>query len=77
MSTMIKEKPDRLTYTVTEAAGLLGVCKNQLYYAIARGEFGDIVIRVGQRILISKAALERRLSGEYPKSLSNEKPRGR
>jgi excisionase family DNA binding protein len=55
---------ERLTLTVPEAAQLLGVARNSLYYAIQRGEYKDTVLKVGNRILISRAALLKKLQVE-------------
>ena len=55
---------ERLTLTVPEAAELLGVAKNSLYYAIQRGEYKDIILKVGNRILISRMALLKKLQAE-------------
>lgn len=52
---------ERLTVTVDEAAEKIGVSRVSLYNAINRGEFTQI-IRVGRRILIPKAALEKMLA---------------
>jgi len=46
---------DRLVYTVTEAAQLLGVSRASAYELVARGEIP--VIRLGRRILIPKTQL--------------------
>lgn len=51
----------RLTVTVDAAADALGVSRVSLYNAINRGEFKP-VIRIGRRILIPKAALEKLLA---------------
>lgn len=59
---MDKEKQ---TLTVDEAARCLGIGRNSAYGAIARGEIP--VIRVGKRLLVPKAALEKMLSGEHAK----------
>jgi len=59
-------KEDTLTLTVTECAKRLGIGRNSAYEAISRGEIP--VIRVGKRLLIPKAALEKMLSGNYSKS---------
>ena len=48
--------PERLVYRVEEAAELLGCGKSTVYDAIARDELPG-VLRLGRRILISKAAL--------------------
>ena len=50
----------KLTLTVDEAARILGVGRNSAYQAIARGELP--VIRVGKRLLVPKAALEKLLN---------------
>jgi excisionase family DNA binding protein len=50
------------TYRVEEAAQLLGVGRNQFYEALKRGDFP--CIRVGKRLLIPRAALDRLLDGE-------------
>ncbi len=54
--------PKRLVLTVGEAGELCRLSRNAMYSAIARGEIPSI--RVGRRLLIPKAALERLLSGE-------------
>ena len=58
----MSEVTEKLTLTVSEAAELLGVAKNSLYYSIKVGEFKD-VIRIGKRILIPRVALEKKLAG--------------
>lgn len=50
----------RLTVTVDEAAEKIGVSRVSLYNAIKRGEFP--VIRIGRRIVVPIAALERYLA---------------
>ena len=50
-----------LTYTVEEAAKLLGIGRNHAYEAAKRGQIP--AIRIGKRILISRAALDSMLSG--------------
>jgi excisionase family DNA binding protein len=50
---------DRLTYTVEEAAQLLGLSRNGAYIAAQRGELPTI--RIGKRLLVPKAALDRML----------------
>ena len=63
-------KEDSLTLTVTECAKCLGIGRNSAYEAVSRGEIP--VIRVGKRLLVPKAALDRLLSGdqEKPKQVS-------
>ncbi len=52
---------ERLTVTVDSAAKALGVSRVSLYNAINRGEFTQ-VIRIGKRILIPRAALDKLLA---------------
>lgn len=50
---------NRAVYTVMEAAALLGLGRNSTYERINRGEIPSI--RLGKRLLVPKAALERML----------------
>lgn len=50
---------DRLVYTVEEAAQLLGISRAFAYEAVQRGEIPSM--RIGRRILVPKAALQRML----------------
>jgi excisionase family DNA binding protein len=52
---------ERLTYSVREAAELLGLSKNSAYQACLKGEIPHL--KIGKRILIPKAQLERLLLG--------------
>lgn len=52
-------KPDRLTLTVEEAAGLLGVGRTLAFELARRGEIPTI--RLGRRLVVPRAALERLL----------------
>lgn len=52
---------ERATLSVVEAAKILGVGRNQAYEAVRRGEIP--AIRIGGRILVPRAALERLLHG--------------
>lgn len=58
---MRNEDASRQTYNVEEAARLLGIGRNQAYEAARRGDFPTI--RIGKRLLVSKAALDRMLNG--------------
>jgi excisionase family DNA binding protein len=49
----------RLTYTVPEAGRRLGVSRGVAYLAAARGEIPTI--RIGRRLLVPRAALDRLL----------------
>jgi excisionase family DNA binding protein len=51
----------RMTLTVVEAAERLGIGRNQAYQAIQRGEIPHI--KIGHRLLIPEAALERMMNG--------------
>ncbi len=56
------ERPSSPVLSVDDVAKLLGLGKNQVYKAISRGEID--VMRIGKRILILRAPLERKLRGE-------------
>jgi excisionase family DNA binding protein len=51
---------NRLVFTVEEAAQLLGISRSFAYEAVQRGEIPSM--RIGRRILVPKAALERFLA---------------
>ncbi|MEQ1954413.1 helix-turn-helix domain-containing protein [Mesorhizobium sp. CN2-181] len=53
---------NRLTVTVEEAAELLGIGRNAGYEGVRRGEIPSI--RIGKRLLVPRAALDRMLNGE-------------
>jgi excisionase family DNA binding protein len=53
---------DRKTYKIEEAARLLGIGRNQAYLAAKTGELP--IIKMGARLLVPKAALDRMLAGE-------------
>jgi excisionase family DNA binding protein len=48
---------ERLTLTVEEAATMLGISRAFAYEAVNRGEIPSI--RIGRRVLVPRAALER------------------
>ena len=50
---------DRLRYTVTEAAALLGISRTSAYECVRRGEIPSLAL--GRRVVISRVALERLL----------------
>ena len=52
---------EKLTYTVTEAAELLGIGRSAAYEAARSGQLPTI--RIGKRVLVPVAALERLLAG--------------
>ncbi len=51
----------RQTYTLEEVAKLLGVGRNQAYDAARRGQIP--VLKIGRRLLVPRAALDRMLNG--------------
>lgn len=53
---------ERATLTVEEAALVLGIGRSAAYQAVARGEIPSV--RVGRRILVPTASLDRLLLGE-------------
>lgn len=52
----------KATVTVIEAAKRLGIGRNQAYEAAHKGQIP--VIKIGKRLLVPLAALERMLNGE-------------
>ena len=52
---------ERKTRTIEEAAKALGIGRNQAYEAARKGELP--CIRIGRRLLVPLAALERLLAG--------------
>ncbi len=60
----IESGPERLTWTVEEAAATLGISRAFAYEAVRRGEIPSI--RIGRRVLVPRAALERLLDGGSP-----------
>ncbi len=55
-----EDAPRRLTLTVEEAAATLGISRAFAYESVARGDIPSI--RIGRRILVPKAALEKMLN---------------
>jgi len=58
---MNDEKTASLTVTVPEAGEMLGISRNAASDCAARGEIPTI--RLGKRLVVPRAALERLLSG--------------
>lgn len=56
---MVPNNNERLVYTVAEARQTLGISRGLMYEAIRTGTIPSV--RIGRRILIPKAALERLL----------------
>jgi excisionase family DNA binding protein len=57
-----------LAYTVEEVARLLGLSKNLAYEAVNLGQIPSV--RIGRRLVVPKAALEKLLSAASEKVLS-------
>lgn len=53
----------KLTLTVAEAGKMCGISRGAAYRAAERGELPGVVGRIGKRIIISRAVLERYLQG--------------
>jgi excisionase family DNA binding protein len=51
---------DKLTLTVEEAASALGIGRNSAYEAVRNGDVPSI--RIGKRLLVPRAALDRLLA---------------
>jgi excisionase family DNA binding protein len=51
-------------YSVDEVAALLGVNRLTVYSAIKRNEAPFPIVRIGRRIVVPKAAVDRMLGGE-------------
>lgn len=59
---MKQEQPEKLTYTVEEAGALLGIGRNSAYEGVKSGDIPSI--RIGNRILVPRTALEAKLAGK-------------
>ena len=62
MQNKLDKTDSRRTLDVPEVAKLLGIGRDTAYEAVASGEIPSI--RLGRRIVVPEAALERLLSGE-------------
>lgn len=58
----MSENTQAKTYKIEEAAKLLGLGRNQTYEAARRGDIP--CLKIGKRLLVPKAALDRLLGGE-------------
>ena len=65
---MMTIRSEKLVYTVEEARARLGLGRGAIYEAIKRGEIP--AVRIGRRILVPCAALERFLT-----KANNDSPR--
>lgn len=57
----MSDDQERKTYRIEEAAKLLGIGRNHCYEAAKRGDIPSI--KIGKRILVPRAALDRMLEG--------------
>jgi excisionase family DNA binding protein len=57
--------PERRVVTLNEAAAILRISRGSAYEAAKRGEIPTI--RIGRRLLVPTAALERMLGGNAPR----------
>jgi excisionase family DNA binding protein len=58
----MKSEKNSLTMSVPDAGKMLGICRNASYEAVKRGEIP--VIKIGKRLLVPTAALNRLLQGK-------------
>jgi excisionase family DNA binding protein len=73
---------ERRTYTVTEAATVLGISRTSAYERVRAGELP--ALRLGRRIVIARHALEELLGSPLPaqrlhgavRTAEHEEPRG-
>lgn len=63
---MATENRERLVLTVSEAAKQLGLSRGLMYEAVRTNQIPSI--RIGRRILIPRAALQRLLDASIPSS---------
>jgi excisionase family DNA binding protein len=61
----------RLTYTVTETARILGISRTTAYECVRRGEIPSLTL--GRRVVITHTALEQ-LLGALPHTGRTEQP---
>ncbi len=57
-------RPDRATVTLGEAAALLGIGRSTAYELAQRDALPVPVIRLGRRMVVPRAALDRLLAAE-------------
>jgi len=68
------ESTDRLTFTVDETRRKLGLSRGLIYQAIHEGQIPSI--RIGRRILIPRAALEKLLANPGTLNSPTGRPAG-
>jgi excisionase family DNA binding protein len=62
----MQHESERRTYKIEEAGRLLGIGRNQAYEAARRGDLPTI--RIGKRLLVPKAVLDRMLGLEVARA---------
>lgn len=65
------ETPERLCLTVAEVSKLLGISRGLAYEAVRAGKIPSV--RFGKRLLIPRAALERKLTEASKQGVPNVK----
>ena len=68
---IVGPRSHKATYTVDEAAEILGVSRNSAYQAVHAGELP--AVKIGKRLLVPRIAFEKMLDSAGQK-LSGEKP---
>ena len=58
--TIVKTAEEKLTYSVSEAAEILGIGRSAAYQGIRTGQVPSV--KIGKRIIVPKVALQRKLS---------------
>lgn len=59
-----RERIARQTYSVDEAATLLGIGRSLGYELARRGNFPVPVVKLGRRLVVPKAPLDKMLAGQ-------------
>lgn len=57
-------RPQSRTVTVEYAAAALGIGRTTAYHAVRTGQFPVRTIRIGRRVVVPRASLDRLLGGE-------------
>jgi excisionase family DNA binding protein len=58
-----RSEPDRLALSIEETSSLLGISRSLGYELAAQGRIPTV--RLGRRVVVPRAALERLLAGDY------------
>ena len=60
---------EKMTLTISEVAALLGCSRNTAHSLAKSGELPVRVIKLGKRLVVSKAAIEQLLNGQINNSI--------